>query len=169
VKRLISFISTKDKTPDGVHHKLQKALKEYERNKIAASSQRTILLIEDEDSLRKLYADILRSKDYKVIDISDVSDNKLENALESGRIDAIISGIMQPYKDGLQVLKELKADDRYKAIPYIISSSLSNERIIKESFNSGAELYLIHSQETPDSWVIKVDDFLKKSFGRNSK
>lgn len=121
---------------------------------------KTILLIEDEDTRRKLSADVLKSKGYKVIDIPDVSDNKLENILGSTHIDAIISGIMQPYKDGLQVLKELKADERYKNIPYIIASNLKNKSIIQEAFRLGAQLYIVNTQETIDSWGTRIDEFI---------
>ncbi len=126
-----------------------------------------ILLIEDEESLRKAFAEVLRSKGYKVFDIPDVSGNKLENVLEGQHIDAIISGIMQPYKDGLTVLKELKADDRYKNIPYIIASNLSAENVIQEASRLGAQLYIVNTQETIDSWGIRVDEFMKKLYDRS--
>src|SRR3989344_1273668 len=122
----------------------------------------TILLIEDEQVIRKLYAKILKSRGYKVIDIPDVADNKLENILVRKHIDAIISGIMQPYKDGLQVLKELKADDRYKNIPYIIISSISNPIVIKEAMSLGASLYLVKSEVSIDAWGLRIDEFMKK-------
>ena len=126
-----------------------------------------ILLIEDEESLRKAFAEVLRSKGYKVFDIPDVSGNKLENVLEGQHIDAIISGIMQPYKDGLTVLKELKADDKYKNIPYIITSNLSNESVIQEASRLGAQLYIVNTQETIDSWGVRIDEFMKKLYDRN--
>lgn len=126
-----------------------------------SNKEKTILLIEDEESVRRTYAHALKLKGYKVIDIADVSDNKLESALEGGRIDVIISGVMQPYKDGFQVLKELKADERYKNIPYIISSNLWRDSIIKQAMDLGAALYLVKVQETPASWAVKVDEFLR--------
>ena len=126
-----------------------------------------ILLIEDEESLRKAFAEVLRSKGYKVFDIPDVSGNKLENVLEGQHIDAIISGIMQPYKDGLTVLKELKADDKYKNIPYIISSNLSAENVIQEASRLEAQLYIVNTQETIDSWGVRIDEFMKKLYDRN--
>ena len=126
-----------------------------------------ILLIEDEGSLRKAFVGVLRSKGYKVVDIPDVSDNKLENALEGEHIDAIISGVMQPYKDGLTVLKELKADDRYKNIPYIIASNLSAENVKQEAFRLGAQLYIVNTQETIDSWGMRIDEFMKKLYDRS--
>lgn len=67
---------------------------------------------------------------------------------------------MQPYKDGFQVLKELKADERYKNIPYIISSNLWRDSIIKQAMDLGAALYLVKVQETPDTWAEKVSEFL---------
>lgn len=126
-----------------------------------------ILLIEDEEDLRKLFAEVLRSKGYRVIDIPDVSENKLENVLENEHIDAIISGIMQPYKDGLQVLKELKADDRYKNIPYIIASNLSAENVIQEASRLGAQLYIVNTRETIESWGRRIDEFVKNLYNKD--
>lgn len=68
---------------------------------------------------------------------------------------------MRPFKDGLQVLKELKADERYKHIPYIITTGIGHPSIIKEAMDLGASLYLIKSKVTPDEWGLRVDEFMK--------
>ena len=47
-----------------------------------------------------------------------------------------------PYLNGLQVLKMLKGNDRYKNIPAVIYSSSINEQYKEEVLESGAAAYL---------------------------
>jgi two-component system response regulator len=47
-----------------------------------------------------------------------------------------------PKVDGLQVLKQLKDDDRTKTIPVVIMTSSGEERDLVESYNLGVNSYI---------------------------
>ncbi|MGE0869754.1 MAG: ATP-binding protein [Kofleriaceae bacterium] len=57
--------------------------------------------------------------------------------------DLILSDVMMPRLDGLGLLRELRADDRTKAIPVILLSARAGEESTIEGLESGADEYLV--------------------------
>ena len=69
----------------------------------------TILVIEDHDDLREVLATALTANDYEVIEASNGTEAMA--ALTDRSVDLIITDILMPEKDGLEVLMELKNRD----------------------------------------------------------
>lgn len=124
-----------------------------------AENGKTILLIEDEEVIRELYAEVLRDAGYKVIEARD-GDTGLKRAL-GDEWDIMLLDIMLPGSDGLQILRYIKENERLKVKPVILLTNLGNETIIKEAFTKGADAYLIKSEITPDKIVSEVGNYLK--------
>ena len=55
------------------------------------------------------------------------------------RPDLVILDLLMPYKDGFEVLRELKEDPVTHSIPVIILSSSSREEDMVKALNGGAE------------------------------
>jgi CheY-like chemotaxis protein len=47
-----------------------------------------------------------------------------------------------PKKNGIQVLEEIKADERLKHIPVVMLTSSTSEKDVKESYGAGAASYV---------------------------
>ncbi len=85
----------------------------------------TVLVVEDDPSLRRLLRAYLVEEDYTVLEASDG-----EEALEVARRekpDAITLDIVLPRKDGWQVLRELKEDPETRNIP-VLTVTVSEDR-----------------------------------------
>ncbi len=123
------------------------------------SKNKTILLVEDEEEIRIVYAEVLRDAGYKVIEAAD-GEVGLKRSLENGW-DMFLLDIMLPGEDGLHILKSVKENIRLKFKPVVLLTNLGNESIINEAFKLGADGYLIKSQITPDRIVTEVDGYLK--------
>jgi chemotaxis family two-component system response regulator Rcp1 len=54
----------------------------------------------------------------------------------------IILDLNLPLKDGRDVLKEIKKNEKLKAIPVVVLTTSSNEEDILSSYNHGANVYL---------------------------
>jgi len=128
--------------------------------KLPEEAKKTILLVEDEEDMRLVYAEVLREVGYRVLEAAD-GDAGLKRALED-QWDLLLLDIMLPGSDGLHVLKYIKENDRLKTKPVILLTNLGSEPIISEAFNSGADGYLIKSEITPDKIVAEVGNFLTK-------
>lgn len=66
------------------------------------------------------------------------SDRKME---DSPRI--ILLDLKMPKVDGLQVLKEIKSDDRTKSIPVVIMTSSREEQDVVRSYQYGVNSYVV--------------------------
>ncbi len=66
------------------------------------------------------------------------------NILESGgkEINLVLLDWNMPMMNGIDVLKNMRADDRFKAIPVLMVSTESEDDKIKEAIDAGAHGYL---------------------------
>ena len=124
------------------------------------TDQRTrILLVEDEESIRLVYAEYLRMEGFEVEEASDG-----EQALTKAKgfeFDIMLLDIMLPKVDGLDVLKTVKKDDRLKDKPVIMLTALGRDSIIKKGFELGANGYLIKDEATPEGVKLEILKVLK--------
>jgi len=122
--------------------------------------KKNILLVEDDAFVCDIYQTKLEQEGYKLI----LANNGLEamKKLEEGIPDLILLDIVMPYMDGLEVLKKLKAEEKWKKIPVIILTNLSQKEEVEEGLGIGADDYLIKSHFTPSEVVEKVKSMLEK-------
>lgn len=120
---------------------------------------KTILLVEDEEDIRTLYAEVLRDAGYTVLEAKD--GNIAMDKVFNEAWDMLLLDIMLPGHDGLQILKKLKEAANLKDKPVILLTNLGNDSIITQSFNLGADGYLIKSEITPDKIIQEVETYLK--------
>ncbi len=120
--------------------------------------KKKILIIEDDQDVRELYAEVLRDEGFTVEEAVD-GQSGLAKVL-AGSYDLLLLDIMLPKFDGLEVLKTIKEKAEVKSIPVILLTNLGREAIIKEGFSLGADGYLIKSEHTPEEIVQEVKKFL---------
>ncbi|AHB40395.1 TPA: response regulator [candidate division WWE3 bacterium] len=116
-----------------------------------------VLIIEDEQDIRTIYAEVLQNAGY-VVDQApngEIGGDKIKNSDWS----ILLLDIMLPGKDGLKILKDLKETPELKKGPVVVLTNLNSEHIIQEAFKLGADGYLIKSEVNPDKVVEEVGRF----------
>lgn len=108
-----------------------------------------LLIVEDEESLRKVYADYLMSNDFEVIEAAD-GEQATQLLAENPDVDLVLLDILLPKKDGLKVLAEIRAEDKYKDVKVYLATVLNNDKVIKEGFELGADGYVIKDTLNPE-------------------
>jgi DNA-binding response OmpR family regulator len=98
-----------------------------------------ILIVEDNDDMRRYLRTMLADRFY-VLEASD-GQSGLRLARESVP-DLIVSDVMMPVMDGLQLCKQLKENFITSHIPVILLTARSEERQQMEGYESGADAYL---------------------------
>jgi signal transduction histidine kinase/DNA-binding response OmpR family regulator len=99
------------------------------------------ILLADDNADMRMYVHDLLSPTYAVQTVADG-----QQALEAARHqrpDLILSDIMMPNMDGLQLLKALRADEALRDIPVILLSARAGEESRVEGLDSGADDYLV--------------------------
>lgn len=121
-------------------------------------SEKTVLVVDDEDSIREIYRRELQTRGFQVTVAADGE----EGLLKSGEAtpDIILLDIMLPKMSGIDVLKALKENQLTKNIPVLLLTNLGEETIIKEGFELGADGYLLKVSYTPAQVVEEVTKFL---------
>ncbi len=117
-----------------------------------------VLIIDDSSTMRKIISRSLRQAGLPVDNILEAGDG-IEglNALGSGGIDLILSDINMPNMDGLEFVKQARAQG-CKA-PIMMITTEGGEDIIGEALNSGAN-GSIRKPFTPDQLQEKLGGLL---------
>lgn len=100
----------------------------------------TVLLVEDTDEVRKYVKECLLPY-FDVIE-ADNGETAFDLAVEKYP-DIIVSDIMMPRKNGLELCAQIKADLRTEHIPVILMTARCMLMHIKEGFSSGADDYIV--------------------------
>ena len=94
---------------------------------IHAGSKRRILVVEDEDGIRKFVVRVLRERGYEIIDAGSATSALEIYEKENGYFDLVFSDVVLPDKTGLQLAEELLL--RNKELKLILTSGYPGEKI----------------------------------------
>lgn len=119
-----------------------------------------ILLIEDNPDISFIYKDALLDASHVVETAAD-GQTGIDLAL-NGAFDLILLDLMLPGKHGLQVLQELKGNEKTKDVAVYVLSALSDKIVSDQAENLGADGFFIKSEYGPGDLVEAVSDVLKK-------
>jgi CheY-like chemotaxis protein len=121
-----------------------------------------VLVVEDETGLLDSYAEILEGGGFEAMKASDGYKGLDKLAANKDVIDLILLDLMMPGMDGLDVLKQVRDEpEKYGDMPVVVLTNLSSERIIKESFERGANGYLMKTELEPEHIVQEVNNALE--------
>ncbi len=119
---------------------------------------KSILFIEDEPTLQKSVGRYLEKEGYQVLSALDGETGiKL---IQDNIPDLILLDLILPKKDGFEVLKEIKADEKTKEIPVIILTNLEQNTDIEKTLELGATTYLVKANYELDEIVKKIKEIL---------
>src|SRR3989344_2610466 len=117
-----------------------------------------ILLVEDEESIRDLYARQLTKAGFNVTPVG--TGEAALDTLKKVQFDILLLDIMLPGINGLQILREFKTMFPNSGAKVIMLTNLGQDTVIKEGFELGANAYLIKASFTPDQVVNEVKNVL---------
>ena len=83
-----------------------------------------IYLVEDDVNIRKLVCYALSKEGYKVVEFPDGTE--LEKALNENIPELVILDIMLPGTDGLQILRRIREEIKWKDIPVVMLTAKSD-------------------------------------------
>jgi DNA-binding response OmpR family regulator len=118
---------------------------------------KTILIIEDDVQVTKIYEEALANEGFKVSSTSTGKQGLI--LLKSEKPDLVILDIMLPQgMNGFDVLEQVKRDDELKKIPIIVLTNLDSER--QAALDIGAVDYFTKAETSIEQIVEKVKSLL---------
>ena len=118
-----------------------------------------ILIIEDDANLRNVLEEFFEAVKMLVKTASDG-----ESGLKSLRDflpDVVLLDIILPKKDGYEIIKEIKNDEKIKDIPVILLTNLGGLNDIEKALALGATTYLVKGDYQVKEIVEKVKEVLE--------
>jgi DNA-binding response OmpR family regulator len=95
-----------------------------------------ILLIEDDDVVRKALSRFLE-KEGLVVQTASNGKEAMFN-LDNYTYDLVITDLNMPYANGYEVMSWIRSQERHRAIPVIVITSMASESTITQCYNIGA-------------------------------
>lgn len=118
-----------------------------------------ILLVDDEPGLREAVQAYLEDSGFTV----EAAANAIEGweKLQRSTPNLVITDVMMPQVDGHQFLKQMRGDDRFKALPvvFLTARGMTSDRIL--GYQSGCDAYLSKPFD-PDELVAMVSNLLDR-------
>ena len=116
-----------------------------------------IVVLDDSEAAIAMLVPMLEKKGHTVTSFSDGTG--LEDQMESDLPDLLISDIVMPNRNGYDVLRALKRNEKLKGIPVILMSTKSEETDVRWGMRLGAAGY-VPKPFTEEEMLSMVDKTL---------
>lgn len=98
-----------------------------------------ILVVEDNEELLALMLQVL-SKNYHVFTAK--NGKQAMNIIMKEKLDLVVSDVMMPIMDGIELIKQLKSDKSFWQLPIILLTAKNKEEDKTEAYAVGADAYI---------------------------
>jgi twitching motility two-component system response regulator PilH len=142
-------------------HAAYEALRDQHDKRSRAGSARKVMVVDDAPSDIDVMAGILRSAGHHVLSYQDGQD--LENRVAAEQPDVLLLDIVMPGRNGYELLRALKRDDRTKRTPVVIVTSRNRESDRMWSQRQGADEY-VTKPFTPQQLLTAVERVARRCF-----
>lgn len=118
-----------------------------------------ILVVEDQEDNRRILRDLLSSRGYEIIEVTDGLAGV--TAAQTHHPDLILMDIQLPGIDGYEATRRIKANNELKDIPIIAVTSYALSGDDQKAFSAGCDDY-VAKPYSPRQLLAKVEQILSK-------
>lgn len=120
-----------------------------------------VLVVDDMSTMRKIVSKILREIGFT--DISEAVDgaSAWEAVNSNGNFGLIVSDWNMPNTTGLDLLKRVRADERFKTTPFILVTAEAEQSQVVEAVKAGVDQYVV-KPFSKDQLEAKIEVVHKK-------
>jgi len=116
--------------------------------------------VEDDFYILDIYQTKLSQEGYKVF-IAEDGEVAWDILLrENGQIDLILLDISMPHMNGLEFIKKVKEEERFRNIPFVVLTNLVKQSLLEEFEQLGTLDYLVKANYTPRQVMAKLKKYL---------
>ncbi len=119
------------------------------------------LVVDDSATMRRMIINGLKTRDVEgVLEAKDGQDALAMMYVEN--IDFLITDWNMPNMNGLELIKEVRKEPRFKDIPILMVTSKGFKNDIIQAMKSGANSYIV-KPFSPEILVNKIEDIINKT------
>ncbi|MGA3046936.1 MAG: response regulator [Terracidiphilus sp.] len=106
-------------------------------------SEIRILIVDDSSVMRKIVERSLRQAGLEIMKVHEAgSGTEGLDVLKVSQVDLILSDINMPSMDGLEFLRQLRAQNLAAGVPVVMITTESSEEHVKQAILAGAQGYI---------------------------
>jgi CheY-like chemotaxis protein len=102
---------------------------------------RSILVVEDTADARDILARMIRLGG--MVPVTAEDGHAALKALEKQVPDAVLLDLMMPEMNGVELLDKIRGDERWKALPVIVLTALSEGRLVQRAAELGVQDFIL--------------------------
>jgi CheY-like chemotaxis protein len=121
-----------------------------------AREDKTVLVVDDEESLRNYAAKLIQSRGYQVVTAGDGAE-ALELLTQGTRVDLMVLDVMMPGLDGLQTLEQIRGRGHTR-LPVVLLTAQSADEQVLDGYQRGADCYI--TKPLQPSALLNIVDYL---------
>lgn len=118
------------------------------------NKKKSVLIVEDDQFISKAFKETFEAEGF-VVKVAFNGEEAL-SILRKFMPDIILLDLVMPVKNGFEVLKDVKRQDRLSKIPIIVATNLGEEQYIVKAKEMGANDYILKSELSLSDLVKKV-------------
>ena len=124
-------------------------------------TEKTVLIIEDEEDAAELFAEMMRVSGYRVLKTS--KSTPAISMMIAEKPDIVLLDLMMPEISGLDILRQMRRDPALANIPVIVITAKSMPADIKNGMEAGASTYL-----TKPVGYLELKEAVERSLTNNT-
>ena len=117
-----------------------------------------VLIVEDDFILMQILANKFNSSNFETKTVED--GRAVLEALESYSPDVMLLDIIIPNKNGVDVLKEIRKNEKYTNLPVLVLSNLDDDKIKSDCMSLNVAGYYVKSDTSLDVIVAKAKEIV---------
>ena len=118
----------------------------------------TVLIADDEPSMRLLVHATIESDDYKVIEAAD--GNEAWTLIQQYKPSLVLLDVQMPGRTGIEILASIKSDPALKSTRVILLTAKALEADVEAGMTAGADFYLT-KPFSPLDLLTRVEEALR--------
>lgn len=123
-----------------------------------------VLIVDDMMTMRKLVKKNLVSMEFSSFEEAEDGQKAWALLNENPDIGLVISDWNMPNCTGIDLLKRVRADQRFSQLPFVLVTAEGEAKQVKEALTAGVDNYIL-KPFTLDSMKEKLSQAYKKRFG----
>ena len=127
---------------------------------------RTILVVEDNNDVRRMLKLLLESEHFRVIEAA----NGVEalNVVNTDHPDLILTDLELPKVDGFEIIRRVRKIDGFQNTPIIVLTAHSEQSVYEAAFRAGSDYFLTKPIDFDElTWLL--EDLLVNGNGKTVK
>jgi two-component system, chemotaxis family, sensor kinase CheA len=127
----------------------------------AEPEQPTVLVVDDQFTVRELQRSILEAAGYRVRTARDGREALAEVA-DDGAVGLVVTDLQMPEMDGIELLRAIRDSREYASLPVVVVTSQGGEDDRRRGLEAGADAYILKDQFDQQTLLATVDRLLAR-------